>query len=144
MIAQSEVHSLEQKSDVSDLVVCGKRAEVRGVAPSRFQPSDTHRTRTPVNRRLRYADLCTVFCSNDAARALKSHPKVALVLKWAWVSCQLWLTPTRSTGALGMIWSKSIVLYTPSVYYRKPAPVHHQRRPVRLLQVQCSYQTPRL
>jgi hypothetical protein len=26
-------------------------------------------TPTPVNRRLRCADLCTVFCSNDAARA---------------------------------------------------------------------------
>ena len=26
------------------------------------------------------ADLCTVFCSNDAARALKSHPKVAVLL----------------------------------------------------------------
>ncbi len=53
-----------------------------------FGPSDTlplvdfsqptpHHTRTPVNRRLCYVDLCTVFCSNDAARAFKSHPKVA-------------------------------------------------------------------
>ena len=45
-----------------------------------FGPSDTppivdfsqatpDRSRTPVNRRLCYVDLRTVFCSNDAARA---------------------------------------------------------------------------
>ena len=34
-----------------------------------FSQPTPHRTRTPVNRRLCYVDLCTVFCSNDAARA---------------------------------------------------------------------------
>ena len=34
-----------------------------------FSPPRPHRTPTPVNRRLRCADLCTVFCSNDAVRA---------------------------------------------------------------------------
>ncbi len=34
----------------------------------------------PENRRLRYVDLGTVLFSNDAARALKNHPKVAVLL----------------------------------------------------------------
>ena len=31
-----------------------------------------------LNTRLRCADQYTIFCLNDAARALKSHPKVAI------------------------------------------------------------------
>ena len=42
-----------------------------------FSQPTPRRTPTPVNRRLHCSDLCTVFCSNYAVRALKSHPKVA-------------------------------------------------------------------
>ncbi len=42
-----------------------------------FIPPTPHRTATPVNRRLRCADLCTVFCSNDAVRTFKSYPKLS-------------------------------------------------------------------
>jgi hypothetical protein len=47
------------------------------LAPRRFFLDPPPYTPIPVNRRLHCADLCTVFCSNDAVRALKSHPKVA-------------------------------------------------------------------
>ena len=34
-----------------------------------FSQQTPHRTPTPVNRRLSFADLCTVFCSNETVRA---------------------------------------------------------------------------
>ena len=63
-----------------------------------FKYPPPYRTPTPANRRLRCADLCTVFCSNDAVRALKSHPKVAVLLSTHDQCCRLTaqqeLTPT--------------------------------------------------
>ncbi len=40
-----------------------------------FSQPTPHRTRTPVNRRLRCAGLCTVFCTNDVVRT--SPPEVS-------------------------------------------------------------------
>ena len=124
-----------------------------------FSQPTPHRTRTPVNRRLCCADLCTVFCSNDSARALKNHPKVAVLLSTHDQGCRLpaqqELTPnppqtecrSRAMEVLGKcLCTPSTPLYDdPPAQHRQPAPVHRQRHPVlQLHQVQCSYQTPRL